>query len=384
MSGIIGGMERATAINVSVTRRTLFRTCGIIMLGAAMAPLLGHDSAAVADDSILGSSPVVWRRGDDGGWDSNVGTSVAASDATFGVDVSQHDGRLDWGALRDAGISFAIVRCGFGTDVTGYDDERFIENVNGCEDAGIPYGIYLYSYAYGTDNAASEAEHALRQARRCTPSLGIWYDIEEPKQGTAIGWEPSAFADIIGTFVDRVGEEYGDVPVGVYASRSYLDRYLTDPSIDGLPIWMAQWAGQPSGMPDTGVMWQAGSCVVSGAEYPLDFDVHFTGSGTVGQSDAFTATDDIAALEGKLSSMQDSLANARRQLAMAVSDGYKDRRAGTAIASLLDSDSITDAIKAANGERRVADEIVAMQGSVADTQSAIEALQAMIGGQGSR
>ena len=347
-----------------------------------MLPLGKIETVAVADDSILGDSPVIWRHDDDGSWYSNIGTSISADEATFGIDVSEHDGYLDWHALRESGISFAIIRCGFGGDRESYDDSRFVENVRGCEKEGIPYGVYLYSYAYDNGGARDEVAHTLRLVKRCTPSLGIWHDIEEPRQGAAIGWQPSAFADIINTFIDGVRDGYGrDVPLGVYASKSYLTTYLTDASLADIPIWMAQWVGRPTGMPDTSMMWQAGSCSVNGANYPLDFDVHFVGSLNVGQSDkAFAATDEIAALEAKLVGEQERLERAKRQLAVAASRGYKDRNSGTLISSLLDASSISEAIRTMSGEGRIADSIIDMQGSVADAQAEIAVLQAMIGG----
>lgn len=372
-------------IDIPITRHTMLKACCTVAIGMLLLPLCNGDSVAMADDSILGDSPVIWRRGSDG-WQSNVGTSVSDTDATFGVDVSVHDGTLDWGTIRDAGISFAIIRCGFGGDTEQYDDGNFLANVRGCEEAGIPYGIYLYSYACDEGDAADEACHAIRQAGRCMPSLGIWYDIEEPRQGSAIGWQPSAFADIINTFIADVSDGYdGDVPIGVYASKSYLEAYLTDASLSDVPIWMAQWAGEPTGMPDNGMMWQAGSCSVAGAEYPLDFDVHLAGSLTVGQSaDAFEATDEIAALEAKLTASQDRLKTARKRLAAVVVDGYKDRNAGVALSSLLDADSISDAICMATGEDHIADSVIGIQGDIADAQAEIAELRSIIGGKDGR
>ena len=377
-----------TTIHTPITRRTMLRACCVVTaIGlSSMLPLGMDDSVAVADDSILGDSPVIWRRGGNGGWHSNVGTSVSDAEATFGVDVSEHDGRLDWHALRESGVSFAIIRCGFGGDRESYDDARFMENVHGCEKEGIPYGIYLYSYALSIGGALDESAHALRLARRCTPSLGIWHDIEEPRQGAAIGWHPSAFAGIINTFIDGVRDGYGkDVPLGVYASKSYLAKYLTDASLSDVPIWMAQWAGRPTGMPDTGMMWQAGSCSVSGARYPLDFDVHFSGSLSVGRSDeAFTATREIAALERKLSDARSRLERSKGQLAAATRRGYKERNSGTDIMSLLDARSMSDAIRMMSVEEHVADSVIDAKGRIDDAQSEIATLQAMIGGKGGR
>ena len=51
-----------------------------------------------------------------------------------GIDVSDNNGRIDWAAVKAAGVQFAIIRLGFGNDDTSQDDIRFEENVAGCEE----------------------------------------------------------------------------------------------------------------------------------------------------------------------------------------------------------------------------------------------------------
>ena len=78
-----------------------------------------------------------------------------------GIDVSYAQGRIDWAKLKGK-IGFAIIRCGFGGDFTNQDDSQWLNNVNGCIENGIPFGVYLYSYATTPEKARSEAEHVLR------------------------------------------------------------------------------------------------------------------------------------------------------------------------------------------------------------------------------
>ena len=65
----------------------------------------------------------------------------------IGIDVSEHNGRIDWQAVKRAGVEFAIIRCGYGQDYESQHDDRWLDNVRGATAAGIPYGVYLYSYA---------------------------------------------------------------------------------------------------------------------------------------------------------------------------------------------------------------------------------------------
>ena len=84
-----------------------------------------------------------------------------------GIDVSQWQGMIDWEKVKASGIEFAIIRCGFSVDKEKYDDKYWRRNVSECERLGIPYGVYLYSYAQDTEWALSEAEHVLRLDPRC-------------------------------------------------------------------------------------------------------------------------------------------------------------------------------------------------------------------------
>jgi GH25 family lysozyme M1 (1,4-beta-N-acetylmuramidase) len=380
-NAIIGCMDILTDIaRKQATRRDTIRLAAMIAATGAVMAFSGSQDVALADDSIVGDSPVIWRH-NGSGWASNVGTFISDTDASFGVDSSEHDGTVDWQSLVENGISFAILRCGFGVDRTKYDDDAFLSNVRGCEDAGIPYGIYLYSYAMETDDAKSEAHHVVRQAGRCVPSLGIWYDIEEPRQGRAIGWSPSKFAEFVTTFRSTVKREYGsDVPIGVYASQAYVKRYLTDESIADVPLWMARWAGRPN----TAIshnLWQAGSCRVSGARHPMDFDVHFNGNKdgkTVRTTDVFGIGTDIASMRKQLAATQDTLRLARRQLAASVAKDYKDGKSGQEIAALLDASSISELIRRANATSSVTDSVVDMRGRIMDLETSIDKLKAKI------
>lgn len=191
-----------------------------------------------------------------------------------GVDVSDHDGTVDWDALKEYGIDFAIIRCGYGgmedANDTQRDDDQFERNVSECERLGIPYGIYLYSYATEPyEHAVIEANHVVRMAQTCNPTLGIWYDVEEPRQARAIGNDWSNYDTLITTFRDIVEGQTG-YKVGLYASLSYFKTYLSSETASSFPHWLAQWSSSPAKGYDH-VMWQSGSKVIAGHRF--DYDV---------------------------------------------------------------------------------------------------------------
>ena len=82
--------------------------------------------------------------------------------AAKGVDISENNGKVDFAQLKIAGIGFVLLRCGYGSDYENQDDGRFLENVSKAQKTGMPYGVYLYSYALNAIQAESEANHALR------------------------------------------------------------------------------------------------------------------------------------------------------------------------------------------------------------------------------
>ena len=172
-------------------------------------------------------------------------------DATLtGIDVSKHQGRIDWQKVKDSGIDFAILRCGYGGNYTHQDDEYFLYNATECERLGIPYGVYLYSYAVSTAQAAGEAEHVLRLLQGRTLSYPVYLDMED---NSTLGSDHAAIAS---TFCSRILA--AGHPVGVYANLYWWNTYLTDPCFDNWHRWVAQY-NSTCHYTDAYAMWQYSS-----------------------------------------------------------------------------------------------------------------------------
>ena len=77
------------------------------------------------------------------------------------IDVSHHQGTINWDALVGR-IDGAILSCGYGSDYANQDDRQYHRNMSECKRLGIPFGVYLYSYASNDSMANSEAAHMLR------------------------------------------------------------------------------------------------------------------------------------------------------------------------------------------------------------------------------
>lgn len=163
-----------------------------------------------------------------------------------GIDVSASNGRLDWDLLKTQ-IDYAIIRVGYGSDEPAQDDEQAIRNMQECERLGIPWGVYIYSYAVSREEAISEATHALRMIQGFNPVLGIWFDMEDADGYKARnGFIPEEHGQELTDFClefMRIIKEAGYL-TGVYASYSYFVNVLDDSrltSFDGFNRWLAHW-----------------------------------------------------------------------------------------------------------------------------------------------
>lgn len=157
----------------------------------------------------------------------------------WGIDVSHHQGTIDWDAVKSAGVDFAIIRCGYGSDYWDQDDEQWRANVEACERLGIPYGVYLYSYATSLDQARSEAAHALRLLEGTSPSLPVFIDLEEPRTQVLGGEMITQIADTFCSILQQNGYK-----TGVYASLSWWEYYFQDwfTSNSDYYHWIAHWS----------------------------------------------------------------------------------------------------------------------------------------------
>ncbi len=157
----------------------------------------------------------------------------------MGIDVSAWQGDIDWQAVKDDGVGFAILRCGYGMDQADQDDATFLYNAAQCERVGIPYGVYLYSYANSVERASSEADHVLRLLKGLTPSLPVYFDMEDASTLTDDEGKPTDLAAIAKTFCGKITD--AGYPVGVYANLYWWNDLLTDPCFDGWYRWVAQY-----------------------------------------------------------------------------------------------------------------------------------------------
>lgn len=166
---------------------------------------------------------------------------VEEKTSLHGIDVSHHQGAINWAKVKKAGIDFAIIRCGYGDDYEEQDDRYWEENIRGCEENGIPYGVYLYSYATSKKAVASEVAHTLRLLREVNakPTYPIYYDLEDKTVLACGRTEIIKMANQYCSAIEAAGYD-----AGIYSSTHWWNTYLNDASLEQYDKWVAHWAEQ--------------------------------------------------------------------------------------------------------------------------------------------
>ena len=186
-----------------------------------------------------------------------------------GIDVSEFQGKIDWEKVKNDGIEFAILRCGYGMDFSNQDDVEYERNANECERLGIPYGVYLMSYANTVEKARSEAKHVLRLIEGRKISLGVWHDIED--NGTSGAINKETLTNIINTFCNTI--KNAGHRVGVYASLNWLENKIERIIRDNYDIWVAQYYSKCE-YEGKYIMWQhTSSGKVNGISTNVDMNI---------------------------------------------------------------------------------------------------------------
>ena len=162
------------------------------------------------------------------------------------IDVSSHNGVIDWNKVKNSGkVDGVILRLGYSV---GFIDTSFLRNVNELNRLGIPYSVYLFSYAVNPYEAGLEADFVIRTIRNnpvkiASNLFSIYYDLESwfisstGENSNNISKE--AYGGMITTFADKIKSNLG-IEARVYASKSYV--YERFPSYAWpYATWIAQW-----------------------------------------------------------------------------------------------------------------------------------------------
>ena len=183
-----------------------------------------------------------------------------------GIDVSEHQGNINWSHVKADGIQFAIIRAGYGKELS-QKDRQFENNYAGCKSNGIPCGVYWYSYATTVEDAKKEAQTCLKVIAGKTFEYPIYFDLEEPDQ-FKLG--KKACSDIVQAFCDEI--EKAGYYAGLYCSTYYLTNYVSEIVRKRYAVWVAQYNDKCSYTGDYGIWQKSNEGNVYGISGDVDLD----------------------------------------------------------------------------------------------------------------
>ena len=184
-----------------------------------------------------------------------------------GIDVSVHNGDIDWGKVKADGIDFAIIRAGFGR-LEKQKDEKFEQNYAGAKAACIPVGAYWYSYAMTPEEAELEADVFLSVIKGKQFEMPVYFDLEEKKQFDLGKEKVSA---IMRAFLKKV--ESAGYFVGLYGSASSLTTHTADDIKSWYTIWLAHWVDKTNYSGAYGIWQHSEKGKVAGINGNVDLDI---------------------------------------------------------------------------------------------------------------
>lgn len=244
-----------------------------ILLAANL--LMDEDSRDLLSENAY-VSPLDWSKLDrtDGRY---AYVEAGSAPSRVGIDVSENQHAIDWGAVAADGIDFAMVRLGYRGATEGdlYLDAYYEANMAGAQGAGLERGIYFFSQAITPEEAVEEAEFVLAHLDGAALDYPIAFDSEEHIQGVAnprtSPLDKPAMTAVADAFCERI-EEAG-YEVMVYGNAHDMSRYRRS-SMDHRLIWFAEYGAQePHNKLDI-VMWQYSNAgTVAGIEGAVDMNL---------------------------------------------------------------------------------------------------------------
>lgn len=165
----------------------------------------------------------------------------------IGIDVSKYQTSIDWNQVKNAGIEFVMVRCGYRGYGSGVlvEDPKFRSHVAGAKAAGLKVGLYFFSQAITEAEAVEEASMAVSLARSVggiTLPIAIDSEYAAGGAGRADGLNKADRTKITKAFCNTIANS-GYTPM-VYASKSWFSSHLDVSALGSYRIWVAHYAAQ--------------------------------------------------------------------------------------------------------------------------------------------
>lgn len=193
-----------------------------------------------------------------------------------GVDVSAYQTSVDWSAVKEAGIDFAMVRVGYRGYSSGEldEDDYFLSHLEGAIEAGLHVGVYFFSQALTPDEAREEAQYVLDKIEGYALQYPVVFDWEEmhvPARTDEMNM--LMLTSCAQAFCETV--EAAGYRAGVYFNQAYGYGQLNLVSLKDYVFWLAEYADTPSFAYDFQIWQYTNEGQVPGIEGPVDLNIAF-------------------------------------------------------------------------------------------------------------
>ncbi|MBQ2803940.1 MAG: Ig-like domain-containing protein, partial [Lachnospiraceae bacterium] len=202
--------------------------------------------------------------------------SLVTGSGTMGIDVSKWNGKIDWNAVKNSGVSYVIIRCGYRGSSQGalIEDPKYWDNIKGATKAGLKVGVYFFTQAVDEVEAVEEASMVLDMVSGYKISYPIFLDVE-PSGGRADKIDKATRTAVCKAFCKTIQD--AGYTAGIYANKTWLTSKIDTSQLSGYKIWLAQYAATPT---YTGIydLWQYKSTGrVSGISGDVDMNISYLG-----------------------------------------------------------------------------------------------------------
>lgn len=166
---------------------------------------------------------------------------LAKAPGTMGIDVSKWNGNIDWNAVKNSGVNFVIIRCGYRGSSEGalIEDQKFRSNIKGAQAAGLKVGVYFFTQAVNEVEAVEEASMVINLVKGYTLSYPVYLDVEG-SNGRGDRISASQRTANIKAFCGTIAN--AGYKAGVYANKTWLTSMINTSQITNYKIWLAQYA----------------------------------------------------------------------------------------------------------------------------------------------
>ena len=206
----------------------------------------------------------------------NTELGFANGNGKLGIDVSRWNETIDWAKVKEAGIEFAIIRCGYRGASGGalVLDPMYEANIKGAIEAGIPVGVYFFTQAISEVEAVEEASMVISLIEDYDVDYPVFLDSESAGgRGRADALEANERSKYHKAFLETIAS--AGYETGVYASKNWMNNRLDVTQLSQYKVWLAEYADAPT-YDQYYDMWQYTSKgTVNGIGTKVDLDLSY-------------------------------------------------------------------------------------------------------------